>query len=258
MLPPTVCCYCRPPWPSSLPAVTVTAVAAAAALAPPCRRPSEALMAGLLLLVAALGCLPLVQRYYPHSQPAKRALLLATALAALLILLRPPLPIRGGAECPRLPMGLCPRLWDKEHVPEHELDDVSVWGEPSSFNVTYVKSFGCKCCAANSVVHKRCVLCFRIPAADMFAPRFHPAAGDGLRRRTHWPLWAMVGAAFLGLSAVTQPSGGAGSALARGAQAAGAAYLMAAYLALEFFPGLPLVQVGWRRAARQSQGRKSS
>ncbi|PSC73750.1 no exine formation 1 [Micractinium conductrix] len=158
------------------------------------RRPSEALMAGLLLLVAALGCLPLVQRYYPHSQPAKRALLLATALAALLILLRPPLPIRGGAECPRLPMGLCPRLWDKEHVPEHELDDVSVWG-------------------------------------------------DGLRRRTHWPLWAMVGAAFLGLSAVTQPSGGAGSALARGAQAAGAAYLMAAYLALEFFPGLPLVQI---------------
>lgn len=93
------------------------------------RRPSEALMAGLLLLLCALGCLPLVQRYYPHSQQAKRALLLAVALAALLALLRPPLPIRGGAECPDLPFGLCPRLWDKEHVPEHEMDDVAVWGE---------------------------------------------------------------------------------------------------------------------------------
>jgi hypothetical protein len=77
----------------------------------------------------ALGCLPLVQRYYPHSQGAKRALLLAATLAALLVLLRPPLPIRGGAECPPgLPLGLCPRLWDAGHVPAHEQDDVSVWG----------------------------------------------------------------------------------------------------------------------------------
>ncbi|EFN59471.1 expressed protein [Chlorella variabilis] len=161
------------------------------------RRPSEALVAGLLVLCMALGCLPLVQRYYPHSQGAKRTLLLATALAALLVLLRPPLPIRGGAECPPgLPLGLCPRLWDAGHVPDHELDDVAVWG-------------------------------------------------DGLRRRTHWPLWLMLGSAFLGLSAMTQPgaSGGAVGPLLRAGQAAGSASLAAAYLALEFFPGLPMLQV---------------
>ena len=86
-------------------------------------------MLGTLLLCMALGCLPLVQRYYPHSQSAKRALLMAATLAALLVLLRPPLPIQGGADCPDLPFGLCPRLWNKEHVPEHEQDDVAVWGE---------------------------------------------------------------------------------------------------------------------------------
>ena len=87
-------------------------------------------MAGLLVLCMALGCLPLVHRYYSHSAGAKRALLLAAVLAALLVLLRPPLPVGGGAECPQgLPLGLCPRLWDAGHVPEHEEDDVSVWGE---------------------------------------------------------------------------------------------------------------------------------
>lgn len=87
-------------------------------------------MAGLLVLCMALGCLPLVHRYYSHSAGAKRALLLAGVLAALLVLLRPPLPVGGGAECPQgLPLGLCPRLWDAGHVPEHEEDDVSVWGE---------------------------------------------------------------------------------------------------------------------------------
>ncbi|KAI3433444.1 hypothetical protein D9Q98_003258 [Chlorella vulgaris] len=161
------------------------------------RRPSEALVAGLLVLCMALGCLPLVQRYYPHSQGAKRALLLAATLAALLVLLRPPLPIRGGAECPPgLPLGLCPRLWDAGHVPAHEQDDVSVWG-------------------------------------------------DGLRRRTHWPLWLMLGSAFLGLSAMTQPgaSGGTLGPILRAGQVGGSAALAAAYLALEFFPGLPLLQV---------------
>lgn len=90
--------------------------------------PAEALVAGILVLCMALGCLPLVHRYYPHSLTAKRALLLAGALAALLALLRPPLPVGGGAECPDLPLGLCPRLWDAGHVPEHEEDDVAIWG----------------------------------------------------------------------------------------------------------------------------------
>lgn len=99
---------------------------------------AEALVAGILVLCMALGCLPLVHRYYPHSQTAKRVLLLAGSLAALLALLRPPLPVGGGAECPDLPFGLCPRLWDKAHVPEHEEDDVSIWGEAGT------------CCAAGT------------------------------------------------------------------------------------------------------------
>ena len=81
------------------------------------RRPSEALMAGVLVLAAAGGCLPLVRRYYSHSAPARRALLLAAAAGLLLTIMRPPLPIAGGAECPRLPFGLCPRLWNEAHTP---------------------------------------------------------------------------------------------------------------------------------------------
>ena len=85
------------------------------------------------------------------------------------------------------------------------------------------------------------------------------AAGDGLRRRTHWPLWLMVGAAFFGLSAVTQPGrGGAPGALLRGVQAAGSAGLVAAYLALEFFPGLPLLQVCWAQGCCQGRTNGSS
>ena len=55
----------------------------------------------------------------------------------------------------------------------------------------------------------------------------------------------MLGSAFLGLSAMTQPgaSGGAVGPLLRAGQAAGSASLAAAYLALEFFPGLPMLQV---------------
>ena len=37
--------------------------------------------------------------------------------------------LQGGALCPNLPFGLCPRIWDEEHVPEHEIDDVSMYGE---------------------------------------------------------------------------------------------------------------------------------
>ena len=37
--------------------------------------------------------------------------------------------LQGGALCPNLPFGLCPRIWDEGHVPEHEIDDVSMYGE---------------------------------------------------------------------------------------------------------------------------------
>lgn len=54
----------------------------------------------------------------------------------------------------------------------------------------------------------------------------------------------MVGAAFCGLAAMTQPGGGgAAGEVLRTLQAGGSAALVALYLALEFFPGLPMVQV---------------
>ncbi|KAL4547928.1 hypothetical protein Ndes2526B_g07145 [Nannochloris sp. 'desiccata'] len=156
------------------------------------RRPSEALATGALLLAASLGCIPLVSRYYKGSQQAKRALLLIAAAGLLLMLLRPPLPVSGGAECPKMPFGLCPRLWNERHAPQHEEDDVSIYG-------------------------------------------------DGLRRREHWPLWLLAGAAFSGLVAATSPPARQIAPLRLG-EAAVAAFLVAGYMALEFFPGMPLVQ----------------
>jgi hypothetical protein len=159
------------------------------------RRPPEALAVGALALVAAAGCAPLVARYCRGSAAAKRALLLLAAAGALLALLRPPLPLAGGAACPAfLPFRLCPRLWDEGHVPEHEQDDAAIWG-------------------------------------------------DGLRRREHWPLWLLAAAALLGLAAATAPPRGrrAGAPL-RAPQAAAAAALVGGYMALEFFPGMPLLQ----------------
>lgn len=159
------------------------------------RRPSEALAAGSLLLAGAAGCTPLVSRYYPASSQAKRALLLTAVAGMLLALLRPPLPISGGAKCPpHLPLGLCPRLWDEGHAPEHEEDDVTVYG-------------------------------------------------DGLRRREHWPLWLLAGAAFFGLVAATSPAPVRQAAPLRLAQAAASAALVGGYMALDFFPGMPSVQL---------------
>lgn len=37
--------------------------------------------------------------------------------------------VQGGAECPKLPFGLCPRLWNEEHTPDHEEDDISIYGK---------------------------------------------------------------------------------------------------------------------------------
>ena len=93
------------------------------------RRPSEALVAGTLMIAAAAGCLPLITRCYPAMATPKHVALLAIVFGAMLILLRPPLPIRGGSECPKLPFGLCPRIWNEEHVPGHEEDDVAIYGE---------------------------------------------------------------------------------------------------------------------------------
>ena len=66
--------------------------------------PSEGLVLGALVLAMAAGLVPLV------------------------ILLRPPTSVVGGAVCPKLPLGLCPRLWDEAHFPSHESDDASIYG----------------------------------------------------------------------------------------------------------------------------------
>jgi hypothetical protein len=93
------------------------------------RKPSEALAAGSLLLAFACGLFPMVSTYYRDQNLPKRVTVLMASLGLLLVLLRPPLPIKGGAECPKLPLALCPRLWDASHTPEHEQDDVAVYGD---------------------------------------------------------------------------------------------------------------------------------
>ncbi len=74
------------------------------------RRPSEAIVSGVLVLVAAAGCLPLVLRYYDHAPGVKRTLVLAASAGMLLILLRPPLPMKVGMRCAHSHVhgGLCP------------------------------------------------------------------------------------------------------------------------------------------------------
>ena len=57
-------------------------------------RPSEGLLAGLLVFAAAAGCAPLIAGHYGHSQQAKRAASIAAASGLLIALLRPPLPLR--------------------------------------------------------------------------------------------------------------------------------------------------------------------
>lgn len=54
-------------------------------------------------LCVAAGCLPLVSHYYSGSAAAKRGILLTAAFGLLLILLRPPLPIR--VSCMRVGVG---------------------------------------------------------------------------------------------------------------------------------------------------------
>ena len=93
------------------------------------RRPAEGLLVGALAIVAGLGCVPVAFLHFAYSALAKKVVVTLCALGLVLALLEPPFPIRGGAECPRLPFRLCPRLWDEGHVPEHLQDDVNIYGE---------------------------------------------------------------------------------------------------------------------------------
>lgn len=67
---------------------------------------------------------------YPHTLPfvkvALRLIALTVMSGVVLIFLQPPMPIRGGSRCPKLPLSLCPRLWDERHIPMHGTEDVEV------------------------------------------------------------------------------------------------------------------------------------
>ncbi len=70
---------------------------------------------------------------YKHSQVGNRLLVCLVLGGGLLAALQPPLPLRGGAHCPRLPLALCPRLWDERHVPLHDSEDAEVGDEGVDF-----------------------------------------------------------------------------------------------------------------------------
>ncbi|KXZ48748.1 hypothetical protein GPECTOR_25g332 [Gonium pectorale] len=94
-------------------------------------RPSEGLLLGALLITAAAALTPLASHCYGGLLSGGRLGRFVAGLAllgCLMALLQPPMPLAGGARCPRLPLALCPRLWDERHVPMHSAEDVEVWG----------------------------------------------------------------------------------------------------------------------------------
>ncbi|EFJ42255.1 hypothetical protein VOLCADRAFT_97706 [Volvox carteri f. nagariensis] len=91
-------------------------------------RPTEGLLLGCLALTLAAALVPLASHCYGGGGPVARGAAALALVGTLLVLLQPPLPLAGGARCPRLPLSLCPRLWDERHVPMHSAEDVEVWG----------------------------------------------------------------------------------------------------------------------------------
>eukprot|EP00798_Chlamydomonas_sp_ICE-L_P021509 gene21509-28492_t len=91
-------------------------------------RPNEGILLGSLLLLAAIALAPFVMTCYSQNQTVVRSMAILVMTGALLILMQPPLPIHTGARCPKLPLSLCPRLWDERHIPMHNSEDVEVWG----------------------------------------------------------------------------------------------------------------------------------
>ena len=53
--------------------------------------------------------MPCVLCIHSPLQFAQRSMGLLTMLGVLLCILQPPLPVQGGARCPKLPLSLCPR-----------------------------------------------------------------------------------------------------------------------------------------------------
>ncbi|KAG2493679.1 hypothetical protein HYH03_008193 [Edaphochlamys debaryana] len=93
-------------------------------------RPTEGLLLGCLFLVFAACLVPLASHCYGGTGLVARGAAGLGLVGLLLVLLQPPLPLAGGARCPRMPLSLslCPRLWDERHVPMHSAEDVEIWG----------------------------------------------------------------------------------------------------------------------------------
>ena len=54
----------------------------------------QGLVVGVLLLLVAAGCQPLVLRHFGHSSVGKRLVAVTAAAGVLLVLLRPPMPVK--------------------------------------------------------------------------------------------------------------------------------------------------------------------
>jgi len=94
-------------------------------------RPSDGSLLGVLLLLACLLLTPLTFANNRGNLAGRKAVTIASIFSLIILLLEPPMPVKTGAACPKLPFGLCPRLWDSEHTPEHFHDDSEIYGEQS-------------------------------------------------------------------------------------------------------------------------------
>lgn len=74
------------------------------------------------------NCMPVCRcvLFLSYLQAVRRTLSCVVLLGVLLVVLQPPLPLRGGSACPHLPLALCPRLWDERHIPLHSSEDAEV------------------------------------------------------------------------------------------------------------------------------------
>lgn len=91
-------------------------------------RPSDGFLVGCLLLLSVVAFAPFTFTIFRDTRKARKLLVILSLFSLLILLLEPPFPVQSGAECPNLPFGLCPRLWDEEHIPEHLLDDTLIYG----------------------------------------------------------------------------------------------------------------------------------
>jgi hypothetical protein len=114
----------------------------------------------------------------------------------LLILLRPPMSITGSTRCPKLPLALCPRLWDHRHIPMHDSDDVAIWGAGMARREHWPKWLLMAACmtgvtsiAGPAAISKSMLMRLVLGAGAglMVGARLHLAVSSSSRRRQQLP-----------------------------------------------------------------------